>query len=86
MKVFIFSAFCAMGLALAASAGAQELKVGDAAPNFKLPATDGKTYEVYLEPSSVSVDDKLRVGVDVTAETHFDGSRYIARSLTVNER
>jgi peroxiredoxin Q/BCP len=35
-----------LGLACAASAGAAELKVGDQAPNFKLQATDGKTYQL----------------------------------------
>ena len=34
-------------LALAATAGADgELKVGDLAPEFKLPGTDGKTYKL----------------------------------------
>jgi peroxiredoxin Q/BCP len=43
MKTVIFAAVCALGLA-AVPAGAQELKVGDMAPDFKLQATDGKTY------------------------------------------
>ena len=34
-------AACAL---LASPAAAQDLKVGDAAPDFTLPATDGKTY------------------------------------------
>ena len=50
MKVLVFSALCAAGLALAAPASAQmmaaDLKVGDPAPNFKLEASDGKTYEL----------------------------------------
>ena len=47
MKVIVISALCAAGLALAAPAGAQmELKVGDPAPNFKLAASDGKTYQL----------------------------------------
>jgi peroxiredoxin Q/BCP len=47
MKVFVISALCAAGLALAAPARAQvELKVGDPAPNFKLEASDGKTYQL----------------------------------------
>jgi hypothetical protein len=47
-------------------------------------STDHKTYEIYLDPATVSFDDSLRPGVDVTAVTNFDGSRYVARSLTVN--
>ena len=46
--MFVRSFVMALGLSLAASAAfAQtpvELKVGDAAPNFTLPASDGKTY------------------------------------------
>jgi hypothetical protein len=47
-------------------------------------STDHKTYEIYLDPARVVVDDSLRPGVDVTAETSFNGSRYVARSLSVN--
>jgi len=46
MKALIFWAVCAMGFALATPGWAQELKVGDPAPNFKLQASDGKTYEL----------------------------------------
>jgi peroxiredoxin Q/BCP len=46
MKVLVFSALCATIVALAAPAGAADLKVGDQAPNFKLQASDGKTYEL----------------------------------------
>lgn len=46
MKALVLSTLCAMGLALAAPAWAQELKVGDQAPNFKLQASDGKTYQL----------------------------------------
>jgi peroxiredoxin Q/BCP len=35
-----------LGLATAASAQTVDLKVGDQAPNFKLQATDGKTYQL----------------------------------------
>jgi peroxiredoxin Q/BCP len=38
-------AFWALGLTLSASAAA-ELKVGDAAPEFSLPGTDGKTHRL----------------------------------------
>jgi peroxiredoxin Q/BCP len=45
MKALVF--FTALiGLALSGPAWAQELKVGDPAPNFKLQASDGKTYEL----------------------------------------
>jgi hypothetical protein len=47
-------------------------------------STDGKTYEVYLDPALVAVDDKVREAADVSVVTRFDGSRYVAQSLTVN--
>ena len=46
MRASVLSTLCAIGLALAAPAWAQELKVGDQAPNFKLQASDGKTYQL----------------------------------------
>jgi len=42
-------AACALGAGSAAAQGttpAVELKVGDTAPDFTLPATDGKTYSL----------------------------------------
>jgi hypothetical protein len=48
--------------------------------------TDGKTYEVYLDPAVVAVDDKLHEASDVSVVTRFDGSRYVAQSLTVNSQ
>jgi hypothetical protein len=47
-------------------------------------ATDGKTYDIYLDPSTVAVNEKLRVAADVIVLTRFDGTRYVASSLTVN--
>ncbi len=47
---------------------------------------DGKSYEIYLDPSVTAVDDSLRQAADVTIQTRFDGGRYVARSITVNSR
>lgn len=46
--------------------------------------TDRKTYEIYFDPSVVSVEDTLHQGADVTVLTRFDGTRYTAQNLTVN--
>ena len=43
MKALILTTLCVIGFA-AMPASAGELKVGDQAPDFKLQATDGKTY------------------------------------------
>jgi len=48
--------------------------------------SDHKTYEIYLDPSVVSVDERLHLGADVTTLANFDGSRYVARTLTINSR
>jgi hypothetical protein len=48
-------------------------------------STDRKSYEVYLDPSAAP-DENLHVGAAVTVVTAFDGSRYLARSLTINSR
>jgi peroxiredoxin Q/BCP len=46
MKLTMFAVLCAAGLAMAAPVRAAELQVGDDAPNFKLQASDGKTYQL----------------------------------------
>jgi hypothetical protein len=46
--------------------------------------TDHKTYEISLDPEVVPVSGGLRAGADVTAVTNFDGTRYTAKTLTVN--
>ena len=45
--------------------------------------SDRKSYEIYLDPA-VRVDSALREGVTVSVKTKFDGSRYVARSLTIS--
>ena len=45
--VFVLTVLTVMALGLAAnSSAAGDLKVGDSAPNFKLQASDGKTYQL----------------------------------------
>src|SRR5258705_10477604 len=41
----LLTASLVLGLAMTAMAQTVDLKVGDQAPNFKLQATDGKTYQ-----------------------------------------
>jgi hypothetical protein len=48
-------------------------------------ATDGKSYEIYLGSSAVTARDKLRQAANVTVLTRFDGNRYVAQNVTVNE-
>jgi hypothetical protein len=48
-------------------------------------STDHKTYEVYLDPT-VSPDENLHVGSGVTVVTNFEGSRYVARGLTIDSQ
>jgi len=45
-------------------------------------ATDGKTYEIELDPS-VHATDELHAGASVTVVATFEGSRYVARDLNV---
>jgi hypothetical protein len=47
-------------------------------------STDHKTYEIYFDPSTVGVNDKLREEANVTVVTQYDGNRYVARTVTVN--
>ena len=49
-------------------------------------STDHKTYEISIDPSAVPVDDSMRPGSDVTVLSRFDGSRYVARTVTVNSQ
>jgi hypothetical protein len=48
-------------------------------------STDRKTYEVYLD-SSVPPDDNLHAGAVVTVVANFEGSRYVARNVTINSQ
>jgi hypothetical protein len=47
-------------------------------------ATDGKSYDIYLDPATVAVNDKLQLASEVIVLTRFDGTRYVASSLTIN--
>jgi hypothetical protein len=49
-----------------------------------LSSTDGKTYEISLDPGVLPVDSSLTRDADITVLALFDGNRYVARSLTVN--
>ncbi len=46
-------------------------------------ATDHKTYEIYMDPSRPP-DDNLHAGTNVTVDTTYEDSRYVARNLTIN--
>lgn len=48
-------------------------------------STDRKTYEVYLDPSTVP-DERLHAGAIVTVVAKLDGSRYLARNLTIDSQ
>jgi hypothetical protein len=45
---------------------------------------DNKTYDLYFDPSAVSITRKLRQGIDVTVRANFDGQRYQSREIAVN--
>jgi hypothetical protein len=46
--------------------------------------TDRKTYDVYFDSGVLAMDDNLQPGVDVSILARFEGTRYVARSLTIN--
>ena len=46
-------------------------------------STDHKTYEVYLDPSAAP-DENLHTGSVVTVTANFEGSRYVARDVTID--
>jgi hypothetical protein len=48
-------------------------------------ANDGKTYEIYLGPATNAAKDQLRQAANVTVITRFDGDRYVAQNVIVNE-
>jgi hypothetical protein len=48
-------------------------------------STDRKTYEICLDPSAAP-DNDLHVGAVVTILTNFQGSRYLARNVTIESR
>jgi len=48
-------------------------------------STDHKTYEVYLD-SSTPPDDNLHAGSVVTVVANLEGSRYVARSLSIDSQ
>ena len=50
-----------------------------------ISSVDHKTYEVYLD-STAPPDDNLQPGVNVTVIANFEGSRYVARTITINSQ
>ena len=48
-------------------------------------STDNKTYEVYLN-TSITPDENLHPGALITVVADFDGSRYLARNLSLNSQ
>jgi hypothetical protein len=49
-----------------------------------LSATDGKSYDIYFDSSTVAANDKLHQAADVIVVARFDGGHYVASSLTIN--
>jgi len=48
-------------------------------------STDNKTYDIYLS-RSITPDENLHPGATVTAVTDYDGTRYVAKNLTINSQ
>ena len=48
-------------------------------------ATDNKRYDIHFAPNTPGVTRRLTEGSDVTVEAVFDGSRYSARDITINQ-
>jgi hypothetical protein len=49
-----------------------------------LDPRDQKTYELRFDPAAIHISNDLQQGAEVTATAGFDGSRYFAKSVTVN--
>ena len=49
-------------------------------------STDRETYEIHFDPSTLTIEDNVRPGADITVLTRFDGNQYRARTLTVNSQ
>ncbi len=47
---------------------------------------DQKAYEIHFDPDLLPVPANLQQGADVSVTADFDGSRYIARKLAINQR
>lgn len=48
-------------------------------------ATDNKRYDIFFAPNTPGVTRQLTEGSDVTVEAVFEGSRYAARSVSLNQ-
>ena len=48
-------------------------------------ATDNKRYDIFFQPGTQGVTRQLTEGADVTVEAVFEGDRYSARSITLNQ-
>lgn len=47
---------------------------------------DQKAYEIHFDPDILRVPANLQQGADVSVTADFDGSRYIARKVAINQR